>query len=498
MSFFDSVNALLEKKKIKLDYPINIVMGHKNSNFIDIELYEKDRKINEILEKKKIDENIKKKKVNEIKKENSIDEILKKKEIVSNDFNIVYKKEKNEIIFESEDNINIFRGKKNNSLESILDSYKLIGITEDKKFKIYICPLPENNKVTIDGISYNNDEIQYPDFNQFKYQNLYTYQDENTFINAVYIEFIVRNARYNYILSDIITIEEDILDNESEFEYDIRIMLLMEEKQKKIDEMLLQHYGLNSYEIMKLDLTIHKNIDYSPKEDVSIQLNFSEPSYNSTIDLRLPDKDYLDLAKKLKNEYKKNKNNFFPLEKRINKKFVKEANNIINKFPKSFEKKKDDLIKALFIFDYVQAHNKSIDELNIPTKEEYETKKIKINNKYSKKREEARKEIEKFEAYKKEAANFEEKIRIKKLNTNQKTIDTLKKNIIGFERNEKKELREIEKKLKNKLEHHTKMDPSKYDDSIFNEIASIINEKPKQCTKIHNFIHKFLEKQITN
>ena len=156
------------------------------------------------------------------------------------------------------------------------------------------------------------------------------------------------------------------------------------------------------------------------------------------------------------------------------------------------------IIKALFIFDYVQAHNKSIDELNIPTKEEYETKKIEINNKYSKKREEARKEIEKFEAYKKEAANFEEEIRIEKQNTHQKTIDTLKKNIIGFERNEKKELREIEKKLKNKLERHTKMDPSKYDDSIFNEIASIINEKPKQCTKIHNFIHKFLEKQITN
>ena len=119
MSFFDSVNALLEKKKIKLDYPINIVMGHKNSNFIDIELYELDKEIDEILEKKKIDE------------------ILKKKEIVSNDFDIVYKKGKNEIIFESEDNISIFRGK-NNSLEDILDSYKLIGITEDKKFKIYI------------------------------------------------------------------------------------------------------------------------------------------------------------------------------------------------------------------------------------------------------------------------------------------------------------------------------------------------------------------------
>jgi hypothetical protein len=497
MSFCDSINALLEKNKIKLDYPINIVMGYKNSNFIDIELYALDEKIDEILKIEKIDENIKKKRINEILEKKRIDEILKIKEIVSNDFNIVYEKEKNEIISESVDHINIFRGK-NNSLEDILDSYKLIGITEDKKFKIYICPLPENNKITIDGISYNNDEIQYPDFNQFKYQNLYTYKDENTFINAIYIEFIVRNARYNYILSDIITIEEDIFNNESEFEYETRTMLLLEEKRKKMDEILIQYYGLNSYEIMKLDLTIHKNIDYSPKEDVSIQLNCSEPSYNSNIDLRLPDKDYLDLAKKLKNEYEKNKNNFFPLEKRINKEFVKEANNIINKFPKSFEKKKDDLIKALFIFDYIQAYNKSIDELNIPTKEEYETKKIEINNKYSKKQEEARKEIEKFEAYKKEAANFEEKIRIEKQNTHQKAIDTLEKNIIGFERSEKKELCEIEKKLKNKLEHHTKMDPSKYDDSIFNEIASIINEKPKQCTKIHNFIHKFLEKQITN
>lgn len=384
MSFFDSVNALLEKKKIKLDYPINIVMGHKNSNFIDIELYEKDRKINEILEKKKIDENIKKKKVNEIKKENSIDEILKKKEIVSNDFNIVYKKEKNEIIFESEDNINIFRGKKNNSLESILNSYKSIGITEDKKFKIYICLLPENDKFTIDGISYNNGEIEYPDFNQFKYQNLYTYQDQNNFINVIYIEFIVRNARYNNLLSETIIIEEEILDNESEFEYDIRTIWLAEEKQKKMDEILLQHYGLNSYEIMKLDLSIYKNIDYSPEEDVSIQLNCLETFFDENKEIyskliKEDEKESINLLIKLRDNYK---NNIFPLTERINKKFVKESNEIINKFPKSFEKKKDDLIKALFIFDYVQAHNKSIDELNIPTKEEYETKKIEINNKY--------------------------------------------------------------------------------------------------------------------
>ena len=70
-------------------------------------------------------------------------------------------------------------------MKSILNSYKSIGITEDKNLKFIYAFLPENDKFTIDGISYNNGEIEYPDFNQFKYQNLYTYQDQNNFINVI-------------------------------------------------------------------------------------------------------------------------------------------------------------------------------------------------------------------------------------------------------------------------------------------------------------------------
>ena len=45
----------------------------------------------------------------------------------------------------------------------------------------------------------------------------------------------MRNARYNNLLSEIIIIEEEILDNESEFEYDIRTIW---KKTKKMDEIL--------------------------------------------------------------------------------------------------------------------------------------------------------------------------------------------------------------------------------------------------------------------
>lgn len=473
MSFFDSVNTLLEKNKIKLDYPINIVMGHKNSNFIDIELYEKDKKFNEIL------------------KENSIDVILKKKEIVSNDFTIIWEKEENEIHFESENDFtNIF---KNISLEKVLNKYKYFGTTEDNKFKIYLFLIPNSLEST--------EEFQLPNFNNMKYQYLYKYENECQFTNAIYIEFMVRNAEYNNLYSDISIIEENPLPNESEEKFDVRITELLEKKSIENDEILIKHYGFNYDEISNLNLTIFKDTTDSDKECNEFFLSkiptIKKPENKLLLDLNLPENEFLKNAKELKNIYE-NQIRIHSNFQEMNKKFKENADIVLNKFPKSFEKKKVQLIKALFIFDYIQAYNKSIDELNISVKKEYEAKKIEINNKYSKKQEEARKEIRKFEAYKKEAANFEEKIRIEKQNNYQKTIDVLEKDIKVFKRNENKELEEEKKELKEKLVNHTKMDPSKYDDSVFNEIASIINEKPKQCTKIHNRIHKFLQKQITN
>lgn len=428
MSFYDSVNTLLEKNKIKLDYPINIVMGYKNSNFIDIELYEPDKKIDKILNNKKIV---------------SIDEILNNKKIVNDDFIIIWEKEENEIYFESDsDSTNIF---KNISLEKVLNKYKYLGTTKDNKFKIYLFPIPDSLEST--------EECQLPNFNNMKYQYLYKYENESQFTNAIYIEFMVRNAIYNNLYSDISIIEENPLPNESEEEFDVRITQLLEEKRIENDEILIKHYGFNYDEISNLNLTIFKddinNDDYNEFFLSKVPI-IEKPTDESILNLSLTEKELIKNVKKLKNIYD-NQMRIHSNFQKINKKFKENADDIINKFPKSFEKKKDQLIKALFIFDYIQAYNKSIDELNISVKKEYEAKKLKI---------------------KKEYINEQEKA--------------------------KKELREIEKELKEDLVNHTKMDPSKYDDSVFNEIASIINEKPKQCTKIHNFIHKFLQKQITN
>lgn len=465
MTFYDAINTFLKKSNIKLDYPIPVVIGYENSKYIDIELYGTNKKI---------------------------DEILNHEIIINDDFSILWKDEENYLYFESENNIMKFKNKNGDeTVENALKSKSLthIGLTKDNKFNIYLLLRNESN---------SEEEIKYPNFNSFQYKNLYSYQNEDTFIHAIYIEFMVRNAEYNNLLFDTIEIKENIFDGETEYEYEIRTYLLLEEKQKQIDEILVQNYGLNFYELNELNLTIFKMDDDVFQDDMSIEINCSEPSYKSIIDLRLPEKEYLASVKKLKNEYEKNKNNFFPLENKINKQFVKEANNIINKFPISFKKKQDQLIKSLFIFDCIQTYNKSMDELNIPIKNEYETKKIEINNEYLKKQEKVRKEIEEFEVYKKEATDFEEKIRTERKNTYQKAIDELEKSIKILEKKEKKELREITNQFKKNLMHHTKMDPSKYNNSIFNEIAPIIDEKPKQCTKIHSFIHKFLQKQITN
>jgi len=158
--------------------------------------------------------------------------------------------------------------------------------------------LPDEIENIIDGISYKNDEIQLPDFQHFKYQNLYIYQDEEEFINAILIEFIVRNARYNNLLSDILTLEESYLDGETEEEYELRTMILLQEKENQIDNILLQNYGLNAYEIRQLDLTIYKSVDIENEQDMSIELSTSEPIHkNIILDPRLSEDEILEKAK---------------------------------------------------------------------------------------------------------------------------------------------------------------------------------------------------------
>lgn len=468
MTFTSAINLSLEKIYIKLNYPINILMGYKNSEYIDIELFGTNKKIDEILNNA----------------------------IIDNDLSVIYENEKKEVCFDTNGSLSVIYSN-NLSIEEILDSYKYLGSTQDNKFNIYLFLLPENNKILIDGIIRIDDEIQYPEINVFKYQNLYNYQDEEAFINAIYIEFIIRNARYNNLLLSNSTIKENIIDGETDYDFDYRTMMLLEEKREIIDKILLNSYGLDFYQITRIDLIMSKDRNLEESKNISFKLKSIEPAHkNIVLSINLPREELLNKVNELKDEYEKNKNSFIPLKEKLNKNFVEEADNIINKFPMSFKKKQDQLIKALFIFDYIESHNKAIDELNIPIKEKYEATKIEISNKYLKKQEQFKKEVEIFKGYKKEADNLEERIKIEKQSSYQKTINMLEKNIKNLERNERKELLEAKKEMEENLSYHTKMDPLKYKDSIFNEIALLIGEKSKQCTKVHNFIHKFLKKQI--
>ena len=421
MTFNDAIVKLLEVIGFRHSYPIKIIMGLKNSQYIDLQLFDGD----------------------------NLDIILKSSILDINDLSIVWLDNKEQLNMQSFEHASIFTSNKESDLMQIcLKSYKFVGKTSDNRYEVYLYLLPDDIENTIDGITYKNNEIQLPDFQHFKYQNLYTYQNEDKFINAILIEFIVRNARYNNLLSDMLTLEESYLDGETDEEYELRTMILLQEKEKQIDDILLQNYGLNSYEIQQLDLTIFKSVNIEDEQDISIQLSTFEPIYkNIVLDPRLPEEEYLEKAKSLRDQYKKEKNNYFPLREKLNKKYLQEAIIIINKFPKSFPKKQDSLIKALFLFDYIETRKKLNDQLNIPIHKEYENMK---------------KELTKYDLSPKE----------KKL-----------------------ELQDIDERLYAALLEYPKMDP-KYEDSIFHEVALLLNEKAGQCKKLYNHIHKFIKKKL--
>ena len=73
-----------------------------------------------------------------------------------------------------------------------------------------------------------------------------------------------------------------------------------------------------------------------------------------------------------KDNFDRDANLCLNLKERVSEEYLVKANEVLEKFPKSFEKKKDDLIKALFIFDYIQAKKLDIDRLNKEAQEENE------------------------------------------------------------------------------------------------------------------------------
>lgn len=369
MTFYDAINELLKIINFKITYPISIVMGLKNSHYIDLKIFDLEKILNlqEILDKKLLNDN-------------DIDTILHNPIPDSNDLSVVWLDHEHKINMQSFNNLYKFTSSdKSDSIRKFLKPYMNIG-TILNKYDIYLYLLPDDKKVTIDGIAYENDEIQLPDFQHFKYQNLYAYEDKEKFVNAVLIEFLVRNARYNGFLSDMTIIEESFLEGETDEEYDFRTMLLLQEQERKIDDILLQNYGLSLFEIQNLDLTIFKNTGIEDEENIVIELSTLKPPHRDIVlDPSLPEEEFLKKAKYLKNKYEEEKNNYFPLKERLNNEYLMEAMIVINKFPKNFYKLKDQLIKSLFIFDYIQALEKTIDYLNIITNEKYKDEKKELD-----------------------------------------------------------------------------------------------------------------------
>jgi hypothetical protein len=401
-----------------------------------------------------------------------IDEILKDTVPDHNDISIVWIDDK--YVYHSHSFNNLYKTScsNNRSMKEYLDIYDYVGRTMDNKYEIYLFLLPDNIEANTNGIHYKNDEVQLPQFKHFKYQNLYTYKNEEQFINAIIIEFIVRNARHNNLFNDFSTIDEALLDSETDEEYEYRVMKLLHEKEEKVDKILLQLYGLNTYELSKLDLTIYKYGDQDNLENLSIQVNTTEPYKDKVIDLSLPKDKLIEQTVDLQNNYEKSKKEFFPLKQKINKNFLKESEKIINKFPKSFKKKKDHLIKSLFIFDYIEATKKNVDDLNIPIYKNYENSKIELRNEYKIKLNKKNSEIQDQKDY-------------------PKIVKEIEKEIREIENMGKKELLKIEQEQNENLCSYPKMD-TKYKNCIYYELAPLLDEKPGQCKKLYNHIHKFI------
>jgi len=158
MTFNDAIVKLLEVIDFKYSYPIKIIMGLKNSQYIDLELFDK----------------------------NNLDTILKKNIPDINDLSIVWLDDNEQLNMKSLEQLSIITSNRESDLmQNCLKPYKFVGKTTDNRYEVYLYLLPDEIEKTIDGITYKNNEIQLPDFHHFKYQNLYTYQDKEKFNNAI-------------------------------------------------------------------------------------------------------------------------------------------------------------------------------------------------------------------------------------------------------------------------------------------------------------------------
>ena len=367
MTYYDAINNLLDTIDDTLTFPINIIIFLCNADYIHSELEYEKRDIKKIL----------------------LDDIPNIKHL-----SIVWIDSQNNINSRSWEHLHQCYSE---TLENILKPYKYITATKDKKYKIYLSPLSDEIEYEIDGFvrkddfvfmdaKYEFNEIVLPSYTDYRYQNLYNYEKEKEFINAIYIEFIIRSIAYNHLLLKPLFSELEPNELETEEEFEIRYEIDFGNQEKEIDNILTQHYGLGYQEMNALEMAYtHSFMNGLDKENISMQLKYPEsPIQTLQLNFDLTEKELVDQIVKMKENYKLEQSSIFNFEEKLNQDYLNQVNEVLKKFPKSFVKKQDLIIKALFAFDFIQAKKLDIDYKNQQIKVNIQAESIRIEQKYKK------------------------------------------------------------------------------------------------------------------
>lgn len=464
MTYIEAIQKLLESIDEELSLPIHIVFYFYNANYINL----------------KIEADIKKK---------SIDEVLCYQIPNYEHFSIVWN-DNNDVCFRSWHHLTKLKSD-NSSIESHLEPYKHISTTKDGKYNIFLALLPDEKKRERDGVryieylveddtKYEFNEVVLPTFSEYRYQNLYKYTEENEFLNAILIEFIVRNATYNNLLPNSYTCELESLEYESDEEFEIRAEMNFRDQEKKIDNTLRKNYGLGYEEISALAKTYnHSYADVLQESQISQLIKYPQaPIQKIELNFELSEEEILQRVKSHKRDFDDEQAMLFNYKTKIKGEYLEKALEVIKKFPsQSFKKCQNSIITAIYVYDYVQAAKLNINKLNQLIQDEYKAKREKIEVSY------------------KQLQTSKDK-QIKDLLKPNKDVEHLKKEKENLLKEQEQAFEKHKKELRRELHRNPKVKIDENNDSIYHEVAYVLEAQAGQMKKIHDYIKNFMEKKI--
>lgn len=206
MTYTYAIKELLKKAGDELIYPVNICINSFSANYIQFEL----------------DDGLK------------INEILNNKMENTNDISIQWLDNQNKInsISLYDYGITKFSNSNDELTKKSFNNEQHIKIDENGKYRLLLYPLEEKIEIEENGFvkqkildfdkhTYQLEHIPVPKFDDYRYQSLYIYDSEEAFINAILLQFIIRQINHNNLAPDKIEIslkkEENITEEELDF-----------------------------------------------------------------------------------------------------------------------------------------------------------------------------------------------------------------------------------------------------------------------------------------